>query len=65
MVFIGFAPYDDPEVAMAVRITNGYTSGNAISVANDIFSYMYNLEDESAIVTGTANTENLSSVQTD
>lgn len=64
-LFIGFAPYDDPEVAMAVRITNGYTSGNAISVANDIFSYMYNLEDESAIVTGTANTENLSSVQTD
>src|SRR5699024_9786397 len=36
-LFIGFAPYDDPEVAMAVRITNGYTSGNAISVANDIF----------------------------
>ena len=64
-LFIGFAPYDDPEVAMAVRITNGYSSGNAISVANDIFSYMYNLKDESAIVTGTANTENLSSEQTD
>ena len=64
-LFIGFAPYDDPEVAMAVRITNGYTSGNAISVANDIFSYMYNLEDESAIVSGTASIENISSEQTD
>ena len=63
--FVGFAPYDDPEVAMAVRITNGYTSGNAISVANDIFSYMYNLEDESAIVSGTASIENISSEQTD
>ena len=64
-LFIGFAPYEDPEIAMAVRITNGYSSGNAVSVANDIFSYVYNLADESEILSGTANTENLSSVQTD
>ena len=64
-LFIGFAPYEDPEIAMAVRITNGYSSGNAVSVANDIFSYMYNLEDESEIVSGTANTDNISTAQTD
>lgn len=64
-LFIGFAPYEDPEIAMAVRITNGYSSGNAVSVANDIFSYMYNLADESEILSGTANTENLSNVRTD
>ena len=64
-LFIGFAPYEDPEIAMAVRITNGYSSGNAVSVAKDIFSYVYNLADESEILSGTANTENLSSVQTD
>lgn len=64
-LFIGFAPYEDPEVAMAVRISYGYSSGNAISVANDIFSYMYNLEDESEIVSGTANTDNISTAQTD
>lgn len=64
-LFIGFAPYEDPEIAMAVRITNGYSSGNAVSVANDIFSYVYNLVDESEILSGTANTENLSNVRTD
>ncbi len=64
-LFIGFAPYEDPEIAMAVRITNGYSSGNAVSVANDIFSYVYNLADESEILSGTANTENLSNVRTD
>ena len=64
-LFIGFAPYEDPEIAMAVRITNGYSSGNAVSVANDIFSYVYNLADESEILSGTANTENLSNVRID
>ena len=64
-LFIGFAPYEDPEIAMAVRITNGYSSGNAVSVADDIFSYVYNLADESEILSGTANTENLSNVRTD
>lgn len=64
-LFIGFSPYEDPEIAMAVRITNGYSSGNAVSVANDIFSYVYNLADESEILSGTANTENLSNVRTD
>ena len=64
-LFIGFAPYEDPEITMAVRITNGYSSGNAVSVANDIFSYVYNLADESEILSGTANTENLSNVRTD
>lgn len=64
-LFIGFAPYEDPEIAMAVRITNGYSSGNAVSVANDIFSYVYNLSDESELLSGTANTDNLSNVPTD
>ena len=26
-LFIGYAPYDDPKIALAVRITNGYSSG--------------------------------------
>ena len=64
-LFIGFAPYEDPEIAMAVRITNGYSSGNAVSVAKDIFSYVYNLEDESDLLSGTANTDNLSNEPTD
>ena len=64
-LFIGFAPYEDPEIAMAVRIANGYSSSNAVSVAKDILLYRYNLADESEIVTGTAETEVTNTQQTD
>ena len=64
-LFIGFAPYEDPEIAMAVRIANGYSSGNAVTVAKDILLYRYNLADESEIVTGTAETEVTNTQQTD
>ena len=49
-----YAPYDNPEVGVAVRIGNGYSSGNAASVAKDILNYKYNFADESDIVTGAA-----------
>ena len=53
-LFIGYAPYNNPEMAIAVRITNGYSSGNAAAVANDVISYMFGLKEESEIITGTA-----------
>lgn len=53
-LFIGYAPYDEPEIAIAVRIVNGYASSNAASVAKDIINYRYNLKDKSEIITGTA-----------
>lgn len=53
-LFIGFAPYEDPEIAVAVRIANGYTSANSAEVAADLFKYYYNLVDEEQILTGTA-----------
>lgn len=53
-LFIGYAPYDDPEIALAVRITNGYSSANAALVARDVISYYYNLQDESELITGHA-----------
>ena len=36
-MFVGYAPASDPEYAIAVRIENGYTSGNACLAADDIF----------------------------
>ena len=53
-LFIGYAPYDTPEIAMAVRITNGYSSTNAASVAKDIVNYYFKLKKESEIITNTA-----------
>lgn len=53
-LFVGYAPYEDPDISIAVRITNGYNSGNAASVAKDIFKYYFDLEDEKEIIDGTA-----------
>lgn len=56
-LFIGYAPASDPEYAVAIRIVNGYSSGNACLIANDIFKYMYNLADKDSILTGIASTD--------
>ena len=56
-LFIGYAPASDPEYAVAIRIANGYSSGNACLIANDIFKYMYNLADKDSIITGIASTD--------
>ena len=56
-LFIGYAPASDPEYAVAIRIANGYSSGNACLITNDIFKYMYNLADKDSILTGIASTD--------
>lgn len=53
-LFIGFAPYEAPEVTVAVRIAYGYTSSNAASLAADVFSYYFELEDAEELVNGIA-----------
>lgn len=53
-LFVSYAPYDNPEVAITVQIANGYTSGNAAEVGRDVVKYYFNLADESEIITGTA-----------
>ena len=53
-MFVGYAPASDPEYAIAVRIENGYTSGNACLAADDIFKYIFELTDEKSILTGVA-----------
>lgn len=51
-LFLGFAPYDNPEITVAIRIAYGYTSGNAAALAADIIKYYYNLDDN--LITGVA-----------
>ncbi len=40
-LFLGFAPYDDPEVTVSVRIAFGYSSSNATVVASNVFAYYF------------------------
>ena len=52
-VFIGYAPYDEPEIAVSVLIPNGYTSSYAAEIAKEALSIYYELnvtsEDEAII----------------
>lgn len=56
-LFIGYAPSDAPQYAVAVRIANGYSSGNACTTANDIIEYIFDLAEEEEILTGYASTD--------
>lgn len=56
-LFIGYAPSDQPQYAIAVRIPNSFSSGNACTTANDIIEYIFGLADEEDILTGYASTD--------
>ena len=53
-LFIGYAPYNDPQLALSCRIAFGYTSSNAAEVCRDIMKYYFNLENKDDILNGTA-----------
>lgn len=53
-LFIGYAPFEDPQIAVTVRVANGYSSGNVVGVGKEIFNYYFHLEDPANILTGTA-----------
>ena len=53
-LFMGYAPYENPQIALAIRIANGYTSANAAAMASDIFKYYFNLEGKEDLFTGGA-----------
>ena len=45
-LFVGYAPYDEPEIAMAIRIANGYTSDYACQISKQVLKYYYDIDDE-------------------
>lgn len=53
-LFVGYAPYENPEIAISIQIANGYTSANAAEIARDIIKYRYNLADTEEVLSGTA-----------
>lgn len=53
-LFVGYAPYEKPEIAIVTRIANGYSSDYAAETTRDVIKYYYNLDDTSSIITGTA-----------
>ena len=53
-LFVGFAPFEKPEIAVAARVAFGYTSGYTSQIAKDMFQYIYNPEDRADILSNTA-----------
>ncbi|MCD8038134.1 MAG: penicillin-binding protein [Lachnospiraceae bacterium] len=53
-LFLSYAPYENPEISVTVRIAYGYSSDYAAQTARDVYKYYYGLADENELVTGTA-----------
>ena len=55
-LFVCYAPYEKPEIAIATRIANGYTSSYAAQITKEALAYYFDLRDEDDIISGTAQT---------
>ncbi len=53
-LFIGYAPYDDPEISIATRIAYGYTSSNAVAVSSNILAYYFGEQTLEELLSGNA-----------
>lgn len=52
-VFIAFAPFDDPQIAVSVVLEHGVRGTNAANVAKDIFDFYFNTTQETTPKTDT------------
>lgn len=55
-LFVCYAPYENPEIAIATRIAFGYSADYAARTTREVLKYYYNLEDEEQLLSGTADT---------
>jgi penicillin-binding protein 2 len=53
-LFLSYAPYENPEISVSVRIAYGYSSDYAAQTARDVYKYYYGLAEEEELLTGTA-----------
>lgn len=53
-LFVGYAPYENPEISIATRIAHGYTSNNAATVSRNIIAYYFNTRTLEDILSGNA-----------
>ncbi|CUX50525.1 penicillin-binding transpeptidase domain-containing protein [Clostridium sp. C105KSO13] len=53
-LFVGYAPAESPEIAIAVRIANGYSSSYAAEIGRDIVRANFKLADKNELITRSA-----------
>lgn len=54
VLFVGYAPAEQPQLSIAVRITYGYNSGYASEIGRDIAKVYFNPETAGELITGSA-----------
>lgn len=54
VLFVGFAPSESPELAMAIRIANGYNSNYPAEVGRDIVKLYFDLDKKEDLISGKA-----------
>lgn len=49
-LFVGYAPYEQPEIAMAIRIANGYSSDYACQLSKQVMTYYFDLDENGTLL---------------
>lgn len=49
-VFVCFAPYEDPEVAMAIVVEHGGSGGELAAIASDVLSYYFSARETQEVI---------------
>ena len=49
-LFVCYAPYDQPQIAVATRIANGYTSDYAAQITKEVLEYYFDVSDREEIL---------------
>ena len=65
VLFVGYAPSENPEIAVSCRIANGYSSNYSAEIARDVVRYYFGLADTSELITGHSGELGSASHQTD
>lgn len=53
-LYVGYAPYENPEISIATRIAYGYTSANTAKLTSSIYKYYFHEEDSASLIDGVA-----------
>ena len=49
-LFVGYAPYEAPEISLAIRIANGYSSDYAAQISKQVLTYYYDLDEDGSLI---------------
>ena len=64
-LFVCYAPYESPDIAVTTRIAFGYSSSYAAKTTKDILDYYFDFKDEESLISGEASELANETAQTD